>query len=305
MIPSPWIGESLRVLFIGCVKMSETLLEVALQTDGIEVVGLITKKSSAQNADFTQLEPLAANNGIPTFYFSTTEPENAFNMEVWIREQKADIIFCFGWSHLLPNSVLKLAPRGVVGFHPAALPANRGRHPLIWALALGLKETASTFFFMDGGADSGPILSQKKISISGDDDAQSLYEKVATVAATQLKELGELLVKGQEKPIPQDDKFANVWRKRGKEDGKIDWRMSAKCIHNLVRALAKPYVGAHVVHAGIDVKVWKTRIGANEFLNFEPGRVLAIEGKSVCVKCGEGTLWILDHEFSTLPQDYV
>jgi len=41
---------------------------------------------------------------------------------------------------------LGIAPLGVVGFHPAALPANRGRHPLIWALFLGLKKTASTFF---------------------------------------------------------------------------------------------------------------------------------------------------------------
>lgn len=35
---------------------------------------------------------------------------------------------------------------GVLGYHPAKLPQNRGRHPLIWALALGLKKSASTFF---------------------------------------------------------------------------------------------------------------------------------------------------------------
>ena len=36
---------------------------------------------------------------------------------------------------------------GVLGFHPSELPKNRGRHPLIWALALGLKKSASTFFY--------------------------------------------------------------------------------------------------------------------------------------------------------------
>ena len=30
---------------------------------------------------------------------------------------------------------------GVVGFHPALLPNNRGRHPLIWAKALGLDKS--------------------------------------------------------------------------------------------------------------------------------------------------------------------
>ena len=51
---------------------------------------------------------------------------------------------------------------GILGYHPSLLPFNRGRHPIIWALALGLKETGSTFFFMDENADTGDIVSQKK-----------------------------------------------------------------------------------------------------------------------------------------------
>ena len=31
----------------------------------------------------------------------------------------------------------------------------------------------------------------------------------------------------------------------GYEDGKIDWRMNASTVNNLVRALSKPYAGAH------------------------------------------------------------
>ena len=71
-----------------------------------------------------------------------------------------------GWSRIIGKELLAVPPKGIVGYHPAALPANRGRHPIIWALALGLKETASTFFFMDNGADSGPIISQKSLIIS-------------------------------------------------------------------------------------------------------------------------------------------
>ena len=69
----------------------------------------------------------------------------------WIKSLNPDIIFCFGWSNLLKKDILTLAPMGVLGFHPSKLPQNRGRHPLIWALALGLKKSASTFFFMDEG----------------------------------------------------------------------------------------------------------------------------------------------------------
>ena len=63
-------------------------------------------------------------------------------------------------------------------FSPGLTPQNRGRHPIIWTLALGLCETGSTFFFMDEGADSGDILSQKKITILPEDNAGSLYQKL-------------------------------------------------------------------------------------------------------------------------------
>jgi methionyl-tRNA formyltransferase len=66
---------------------------------------------------------------------------------------------------------------GVAGYHPTKLPMNRGRHPLIWALALRLKNSVSTFFFMNEGADSGDILSQVDFKILYQDDAQSLYDK--------------------------------------------------------------------------------------------------------------------------------
>jgi len=71
---------------------------------------------------------------------------------------------------------------GVVGFHPAALPANRGRHPLVWVLVLGLREAASTFFWMGEGVDTGDLLSQAKVPIYESEDAANLYERVTEVA---------------------------------------------------------------------------------------------------------------------------
>ena len=105
----------------------------------------------------------------------------------WIQSLQPDVIFCFGWSRLLPRQVLDLAPLGVVGFHPAALPANRGRYPIIWALALGLQETASTFFFMQEGADSGDIIIQESIPTLHSEDANSLYLRIINTAIQQIR----------------------------------------------------------------------------------------------------------------------
>ena len=91
----------------------------------------------------------------------------------------------------------------------------------------------------------------------------------------------------------QDSRQANTWRKRSEADGQIDWRMSASSIHNLVRGLAKPYVGAHFLFQGQEIRAWKTAMVTNALRNVEPGKIIAIkEGKAV-VKCGEQAVQLL------------
>ena len=92
-----------------------------------------------------------------------------------------------GLSKLINRELLEIPKLGVVGYHPTLLPKNRGRHPLIWALVLGLTQTGSTFFFMDEGADSGPIISQEKVKITKKDTANTLYKKIEITASKQLK----------------------------------------------------------------------------------------------------------------------
>ena len=84
-------------------------------------------------------------------------------------------------------------------------------------------------------------------------------------------------------------------------DGKIDWRMSARSIHNLVRALAKPYVGAHFVVDGNNIKLWKTAVLVDVPANIEPGKVLALHDGAPVVKCGQDALCLLCTEPNFAP----
>lgn len=289
----------MRILYIGSVRLSYELLKHILSFDKAEVVGIITKRESLFNADFFSLEPLAKEYKIPYFIYDQTVKEE---MPHFIKKCSPDVIYCFGWSHLLKSEVLEIPRLGVIGYHPAALPQNRGRHPIIWALALGLTETASTFFFMDEGADSGDILNQKTVYIEESDHAGSLYDKLVEVAKNQVAQFTTQLAKNTYTRVPQDHRVANYWRKRNKEDGKIDWRMSAKTINNLVRALTKPYVGAHCIHQGKEIKIWKTEITHHHIPNIEPGKILEVNNDgTVLIKCGEGVIKIVDHEFDLLP----
>jgi methionyl-tRNA formyltransferase len=280
----------MRIVFIGMVQFSLRALERVVAAGG-NVVGVCTLEASAANADHCDLAPFCRTHGID---FMHAADINSAATLGWIAAKEPAVIFCFGWSRLLQHRLLQMAPLGVVGFHPSALPANRGRHPLIWALALGLRETASTFFFMDEGADSGDILSQQRIPIEEGDDAATLYEKVTRQALQQIEAFMPQLAAGAYPRTPQDHSRANVWRKRSYADGQIDWRMSARSIHNLVRALARPYVGAHFMYKGTEVKTWRTQRADAVPPNVEPGKVLARSDRGALVACGEGGIWLLN-----------
>lgn len=276
----------MKILFIGAVQFSARALRELLSL-GADVVGVCTLKESKFNADHFDLTPVANRYGLPVLQESELNEPQSIS---WIQNLHPDVAFCFGWSRLIRQPLLGLPPMGVIGFHPAALPANRGRHPIVWALVLGLSQTASTFFFMDEGADTGDILSQTFVPIAPTDDAGELYERITQAALGQLHEFLPKLAAGTFTRQPQNSYLANSWRKRNTSDGRIDWRMAAESIHNLVRGLARPYEGAHFDFGGNEIKVWKAGVEENVPLNLEPGKVLAVTNKDILVKTGVGAI---------------
>ena len=294
----------MKILYIGCVESSYILLKKLVQIKA-DIVGVITKKESTYNSDFMDLASLCMKYNIKYCYV-----DNINNTESvkFIEKTQAEMAFCFGWSELIREEIIDMFPKGIIGFHPAELPNNRGRHPSIWALVLGLTKTASTFFMLDKGADTGDIVSQKVIDIQYEDDATTLYKKIMTVAEQQIVELYGNIENDSVTRFSQQDKKGNTWRKRSKRDGEIDFRMSSRAIYNLVRGLTHPYVGAHFVLEGKDVKVWKVaEVHAKGYENIEPGKVIAVnKDGTVDIKTYDNIIRILESdEFSVKEGEYL
>ena len=288
----------MRVLLIGTVEFSLCVLERLISLN-INLVGVCTKDTSTFNSDFADLKPLCISNAIP---YLCVDDINSHNSVKWIKDLNPDVIFCFGWSSLIKKEILSIASMGVVGYHPAKLPKNRGRHPLIWALVLGLEKSASTFFFMDEGADTGDILSQVDFKISYQDDARSIYNKVVNIALFQIEEFIPKLEENVFKRVKQSDQYSNVWRRRNEPDGQIDFRMSSRSIYNLTRALTKPYVGAHIKYNGKNISIWKVKEIDDFRENIEPGKVLKTSDKFFIVKSSDGAIEVTEHDFKAPPK---
>jgi methionyl-tRNA formyltransferase len=283
----------MRVVFIGSVHLSKIMLDSVMAKEVLDVVGVCTLGEGYSNSDHFDLTPLCIELKIPVRY---TPDINAPESLEWIRSLNPDVIFCFGWSRLIREPLLSIARLGVIGFHPTLLPANRGRHPIIWALTLGLDRTGSTFFLMNSGMDSGPIISQREVQIDISDDAGTLYGRIAKTAVSQIDELVRgISIDG---PIgnPQDETLASYWRKRSTNDGLIDWRMPATGIRNLVRALRPPYMGAHFVRSEKSHTVWACNESDVSEVSSEPGKVLQLSDEGIIVKCGVGSVLLTNVE---------
>jgi methionyl-tRNA formyltransferase len=292
-----------RVLFVGTVQASNTALQAVLTTPGVDVVGVITKKRSRFNSDHLDLAPFAQKANVPWKHVNDI---NAPYIQKWISKLRPDLIFVTGWSQLLHKDTYSVATRGAIGFHPALLPANRGRHPLIWAIALGLDKTGSTFFLMDEQPDHGGILSQVEIEIDARETSTSLYEKMQAAIATQIPDFLPKFLSGSLKPYNSNLNSirGNIWRKRSCDDGLIDFRMSTHSIDCLVRALTKPYPGSEVSIRGSRYAVWHAEVACQSVsANIEPGKVLATdpETRRITVKTGDGAIDLVEHDIPKLP----
>lgn len=117
----------MRIVFIGAVEFSLRALEHSLDINA-DIAEVCTLKESKFNCDHIDLASLSEERGLPWYYVAYFD---SLDCRDWIQQKSPDVIFCFGWSKLLMYYLLSLAPLGVVGFHPVALPANRGLHPLV------------------------------------------------------------------------------------------------------------------------------------------------------------------------------
>jgi methionyl-tRNA formyltransferase len=144
---------------------------------------------------------------------------------------------------------------------------------------------------IDAGLDTGDIVLNWETPIDPDETAPELSPRLAAAGAALLVETLDGLSKGTLKPVPQDSSLASWAPILKKEDGRIDWTLPAKTIHNLIRGLL-PWPGAHSTFRGQSLHLWRSRLAANKS-NLAPGTLIADGG--LFVVAGDGnTLEILE-----------
>jgi len=267
----------------------------ALIRNGANIVGVagLAEWKSGQVSGYARLDDSAARAKIPYFDFKDINTEDVYRaIDAWA----PDLLFVIGLSQIVRPPLLNLPRIGCIGFHPTWLPKGRGRAPLAW-LVLDAVPGAATFFHMDEGADSGPILIQEPFFVAATDYAADVERRILDAIDRGLDRWIPKLQTGEWEPQPQDHTVATYNGRRGPDDALIKWEKPAREIHAVIRAAAKPHPGAHTYVAGHRLLIWRAEPISDRPYRGVVGRILEVNSAGhLLVQTGDGLICLTEYE---------
>jgi methionyl-tRNA formyltransferase len=278
----------LRLVFLGTPDFAVPTLN-ALVAAGHEVLEVVTQPDRPKGRR-QELTPPPVKTAALAHGLTVRQPERVRHADSveHLRALAPDAMVVVGYGQIIPQSVIDIAPLGIVNVHASLLPELRGAAPIQWSVARGYERTGVTTMRIDAGLDTGDILLQWETEIGPDETSPELSPRLAVAGAKLLVETLDGLSKGTISPTPQDGTRATWAPILKKDDGRIDWTLPAKTIHNLIRGL-QPWPGAHTMFRGQSLHLWRSRLAADK-RNLAPGAliqdggVFAVAGDGVCLE---------------------
>lgn len=201
---------------------------------------------------------------------------------------RPDLMIVVAYGLLLPQEVLDIPRLGCINVHASILPRWRGAAPIERALLAGDTETGITIMQMDKGLDTGDMLSISRCPILADDTSATLHDRLAGLGASALLEILPLLADGKVDPQPQDDALACYASKLTKEEGLLDWSLSAAELAIRIRGL-NPRPIAYTRLGEDTLRVWQARTTDQQQAQ-PPGTICSVSRQGLEVATGAGTL---------------
>ncbi len=279
-----------KIAYFGSSKFSKKILQILLEAK-IKPLLVITKPDAQKGRGLklyqTEVAELAKSNNIRVL-----KPKNLNQITVINKISKINpnYLVAADYGKIIPNSLLSLPKILPLGIHPSLLPLYRGPAPIERTLINGDKISGVTIFKLDKGVDTGQIVLQKKIKIDKHDNYFTLSEKFAILGTEALI---ESLYQSKEKNLqlkPQQEQEATFAPKLSKQEGKINWKNSAREIKNLIRATLD-WPTAYTYYQNKILKITEAEDLKSKTKEI-PGTITKIDKTGIYVATGSGLLKI-------------
>lgn len=180
----------MKIVLFGQKWLAVEVLRELLRLPGVEIAAV------CPDTEQDRLAAEARQRGIPVVGMSAVP---ACDMAVAAYCQK-----------YIPAGVRACCGLGVLAYHPSLLPRHRGRDAVRWAIAMREPVAGGSVYWMDDGADTGPIEAQGWCHVLPGEDAAALWRReLAPMGIHLLVQAVSRLARG-EKPlaVPQDERAA-------------------------------------------------------------------------------------------------
>ena len=286
-------NKEIKIVFMGTPGAAVPCLE-RLVTDGYDVVAVYTQPDrTAGRGRSLVLSPVkqaAERLGLPV-----AQPESFRNSEDVTRlaDLKPDVIVICAYGQILSQSVLDIPPNQCMNIHFSLLPRHRGASPVAAAILCGDEFSGVSIQLVRKRLDTGPILTVGAVPIALQDTTGSLTEKLGVVGAGLLLEALNGWLRHEITPRPQDESRATYFSQIKKEEGEIDWTLTAEEIGRKVRAYY-PWPGCFTKWRGKNLRIIQASVLPGEGPH-EAGKVVALpeHEAGVGIETGKGVLAVL------------
>jgi methionyl-tRNA formyltransferase len=275
------------LIFLGTPNFAVPCLQTLLECNaGVRLVVTQPDRPRGRGRRICEspVKTLANEAGIPIY-----QPERIRGGEVIekIRTYGAECAVVVAFGQLVPQSFLDIFPLGTLNVHGSLLPRYRGAAPIQRAILAGETLTGISIMLLDAGMDTGPVLSQKEVSIGPEDSFGTVYKTLAEHGAKLLIHTLRDWTDRRLAPLVQDDALATYAPPIHKEELRIDWNSPAKDIINKIRAF-DPAPGAWFALGGKRVKCFRAASFAWAAAG-APGEVVGMAdcGLIVAAGCGQ------------------
>ena len=199
----------------------------------------------------------------------------------------ADIAIVAQYGKIIPEELLSIPTYQTLNVHTSLLPKYRGASPIQSAIMNGDTTTGVTIMQMNAGLDTGPIISQRPISIGTNETYPELERRLARLSTELLLETVPDYINGTLLPKKQDEKLATHCSQLTREDGQIDWRNTATKVYNQYRGMT-PWPGIWPLWGEKRLKLLDIAVSEK---HVPPGTVLAEDG-TLYIGCSTGAVQI-------------
>lgn len=283
----------IKVIYMATPEIAVSALERLYSFPDVEVVGVVTMpdRPAGRGCKIKEspVKQTAVKLGIPVFQTPSISKDE--DLKSKLKLMNADFFVTFAFGQLLSQEVIDIPKYCIINLHASLLPKYRGANPIQWAIVNGDKETGITTMKTVLKMDAGDICLSEKIMISDDMTMPELSFEISQKAPDLIYKTLKDIVSGELVPVLQDENQVSFAPKFKKEDGIVDFNITAEDFHNKVRGL-QPWPMAYLCRNEKNIQIFDTEISDMPCENAKQGEIICINSLGITVRCADKAILI-------------